>query len=328
MDALAGVTFGDSGALALLAALPLVAWFAWARERARRLRADAFASERIRGVRFPARALRPLFVTLGLGLAALALSAPRFGFELRPVLHDEGTTVIAIDVSNSMAAEDIGISRLEGAKAIARRIALEEKGRVALIAFESIGVLVSPFTTDTTAVADLIDSLVPGELALPGSDLGAAILTAVDYLEKSGGGGRREIVLISDGEDQGSLRERAVEIARERGIAVTTVAVGATEGVTIPSPRTGEPLRTEEGEIVTTRANPETLAEIAEATGGRAFVNPFDERALAAIAAKAPGEVTAEEGRMQRVPVERFQWPLAAGLLLLLAGSFANRGAE
>lgn len=327
MDALAGLSFSSPRLLALLAAIPLVVWFLFARERTRRRASDAFASERIRGVRFPIRAARPLALSAGLVLLTLALAGPRWGHELRPVIHQEGSLLLAIDVSSSMSARDLGVSRLAGAQAIAGRILQRETRRVGLIAFESIGELIAPLTSDTAAVSDLVASLTAGEISIPGSDLGAAILGGVEYLKRSGSG-PMEIVLLSDGEDQGTLLQASLEAAEEAGIPVSTITLGTASGATIPTEQ-GESLRDENGDVIRTMANPELMRSIAEQTGGAAVENPFDQESLtAAIGGRSDAELRAEQGRTRRVPVERFQWPLAAGLLLVLGASFANRGAE
>lgn len=327
MDALAGLSFSAPNLLALLAAIPLVVWFLFARERTRRRAADAFASERIRGVRFPARAIRPFALSAGLALLAIAISGPRWGFELRPVIHQEGSLLLAIDVSASMSSQDLGVSRLAAAQAVAARILDGETRRVALIAFESIGELIAPLTSDTAAVSDLVGSLTAGEISIPGSDLGAAILTGVDYLKRSGSG-PLEIILLSDGEDQGTLLEAALDAASESGIPVSTITLGTEKGATIPTERGGA-LRDESGIVVETVANPELMRRIADETGGAAVANPFEVQSLAAaIGRRLDPELRADSARTRRVPMERFQWPLAAGVLLLLGASFANRGAE
>ncbi len=325
MDAIAGVTFGEPRVLVALAALPLAAWFLLARERLRRRRADSFASERIRGVRFPARFLRPPLLVAGLALTALALGAPRAGFELRPVLRDEGSLLLAIDVSASMGAEDLGVSRLTAAKSVARSILTQQQGRVGVLEFESVGVLISPLTSDAAAVEDLVESLAPGELSLAGTDLGAAILRGTEYLA-SRTSGPRAIVLLSDGEDRGKLLDRALAEAVRLEIPVSTVLLGTAAGATIPVD--GAALRDESGRVVTTRADGAVLEKIARATGGSFVANPFDRAAFAAMEGLTPAQIVTGEGRTRRVPVERFQWPLALGLLLLFGGSFLHRGSE
>ncbi|HEY0591893.1 MAG TPA: VWA domain-containing protein [Thermoanaerobaculia bacterium] len=327
MDAVAGVTFGEPRMLVALAALPLAAWFLLARERLRRRRADSFASERIRGVRFPARFLRPPALAAGLALTAIALGAPRAGFEMRPVLRDEGSLLLAFDVSASMAAEDLGVSRLAAAKSVARGILARQQGRVAVLEFESVGLLISPLTSDADAVQDLVDSLAPGELSLAGTDLGAAILRGLEYLA-SRTSGPRAIVLFSDGENRGErgLLEKALAEAVRLEIPISTVLVGTSRGG--PIPVDGGVLRDEAGRVVTTRADGAVLARIARTTGGSFVENPFDRAASAAMKGLTPAEIVAGEGRTRRVPIERFQWPLALGVILLLGGSFLHRGSE
>jgi len=131
-------------------------------------------------------------------------------------------------------------------------------------------------------------------------------------------------VVISDGEDQGARVDEALRRLRGRGISVSTILVGTTNGSTIPRADGGE-LRDDNGEIIHTYAHPEVLEQVARATGGRFYANPFGEHDLDSLAA-APGN----KGREKNVktPIERFQWPLALAMFALLFGSFVNRGAE
>lgn len=326
VDAASLVSFADTRLLVLLAAIPLAAWFLWVRERARRRRADSFLSVRIRGERMPARLLRPWLLTAALALGFFALAGPRFGHTLRPLLHDEGALVIAIDISNSMAAEDLGVSRLSAARALVRQILEKERGKVGLVAYESVAEIVAPLTTDREAVADLAASLTTGELTLPGSNPGAAVLTSLEALRRSGSASRR-IVLISDGEDQSDLLARAIESAREARTPVSTILVGSREPSFIPVGPRGELLMDEDGEVVRTTANPAVLSHLAEATGGSFLSNPFQPQAVSSLEAAAR-DVREDDEAMQRVPSERYQWPLALSFLLFFAGSLIHRGAE
>lgn len=314
------MTFRAPMLLFCLALVPLALLFLLARERRRELLARRFVSERLRGVANPLRVFRPWLLALALAAGVIAAAGPRFGFTTVPIQEREANRIITIDVSNSMAAEDVGASRLDAAKAIAKRIIAAESGRTALVAFESSAEVESPLTTDDDAVASLVDSLQPGELTEPGTDLGGALLTSLkladsDPLQKA------DIVVISDGEDQGNHLEDAIKRLKARGIVVSTVLVGTTRGSTIPGP-----LRDEDGNIVTTYAHPEVLLHVARATGGRFFDNPFAEHALDALAASVTAG--APKSRHVKVPIDRYQWPLALALFLFLGGSFVNRGAE
>lgn len=326
MDAIAGVTFRAVPVLWALAALPLVALFFVARERTRRRLADRFVSERMRGYA-SVRTVRPFLLTLAFLLSMAALAGPRLGNRLVVVRQREANTIVAVDLSLSMAAEDVGTSRLSAAKAIIRKVVERRGGRVALVGFEGVAQVVSPLTSDQDAVLTLLDSLAPGELAEPGSDFGAAIDESL-RLAKSAGETRPEILLVSDGENRSDKLDAALRRAREANLRIDTVMVGTDEGANIPLPDApGEVLRDESGTDVVTTASAKTMQSISSATGGRFHANPFSDHQLAAVtsALSAAGQTSEQE---DRVPVERYQWPLAAAFLAFLLGSVANRGAE
>ncbi len=317
------MSFSRMQLLWLLALVPVVLVFLLSRERTRTRIARRFATERLRGAAFPARVVRPWLIAAGLALALLALAGPYAGFTLVPITAREANRVIAIDVSNSMAAEDVGTSRLSAAKAIASRLAEEQQGRVALIVFEASPEVVSPLTDDSAAVISLIDTVVPGEIGVPGSDLGSAIIAALRLIE-SDTVRKADVVVLSDGEDQGAHASDAIRQAKARGVEVSTIMIGGGEGSTIPTP--DGPLRDTSGDVVTTFARSDVLTEIAAGTGGTFLENPFAERALNPLLGAA-GAATNRETQA-RVPVDRYQWPLALAFALVFAGSVMNRGAE
>jgi Ca-activated chloride channel family protein len=317
------VNFRALSFLWLLAIVPFAIVFLILRERFRIRVARRFASEHLRGVANPARAMRPWLLALALIAAILALAGPYRGFTLVPIIAREANRVLILDVSNSMAAEDVGTSRLSAAKAIAKRLAEAQQGRVGLIVFEGTPEVASPLTSDTDAVVSLLDTLQPGEVGQPGSDIGSAVLAAMrlieaDPLQKA------DIVVISDGEDQASRLDEAMQRAKSRGVSVSTIVVGTAQGATIPTPN--GPLRDTTGDVVTTHARAESLREIAAATGGRALENPFAEHALDALLGTARS--AGAHATQARMPVDRYQWPLALAFLALLGASLANRGAE
>jgi Ca-activated chloride channel family protein len=307
----------------LLALVPFVLAALLTRERLRDRLARRFASERLRGVANPARVLRPWLLGIALGAAIVALAGPYAGFTLVPIVAREANRILLIDVSQSMAAEDVGTSRLSAARAIAKRLAEAQQGRIALIVFEAGADVISPLTTDTDAVVALLDTLQPGEVGQPGSDLGSAILAALRLIEADPAQ-KTDLVLISDGEEQGARVAEAVQRAKTLGVTVSTIVVGSGEGSTIPTP--AGPLRDTSGDVVTTYARAETLGEIARVTGGTLLENPFAERALDPILGGS------RDGTLRqthaRIPVDRYQWPLALAFVCFLGASFVNRGAE
>jgi Ca-activated chloride channel family protein len=317
------ITFASPRLLWLAVAVPIVLPFFVARERQRLATARRFVTERLRGVANPARVIRPLFLGIALLAGVLAIAGPQAGFTVVPVEQRESNRVLVIDVSLSMLAEDVGTSRLDAAKAIAKRIIAAHQGRMGLVIFEASAEVIAPLTSDGDAVGALLDSINAGEIGLAGSDAGAALVKAARLIDSDAGHGG-DIVLISDGEDQGTGTEEELAKLASRGIAVSAIAVGMTGGATIPDPAARGPLRDDSGEVVTTAAHPETLRRIAAATGGRFFDNPFAEHALDPLAASG--------GTMRRttvrLPIERYQWPLAFAVAFLFLGSLLHRGAE
>lgn len=317
------ISFREPAILWFALVSPLLVILCAMMERRRVTVARRFVSERLRGVANPSRFLRPWMLGLASLAAVVALAGPQAGFTTLPIEQRESTRVIAIDVSLSMAAEDVGTSRLDAARALARRIVEAHEGRVGLVIFESTAEVVSPLTSDDEAVESLLDTIEAGEVTTPGSDLGAA-LTQSQKLVEGDLAQHGDVVLISDGEDQGNHTEEVTARLKSRGIVVSTILIGTSQGTTIPRGERGSPLRDDNGEVVVTSAHPDALRRIAAQSGGRFFTNPFGEHDLDALA-ESRGSLRTKE---VRIPVERYQWPLAAALLLVFAGSLANRGAE
>ena len=307
--------------LALLVPFALLLFLA--RERVRASIARRFVSERLRGIANPFRSARPWLAALALLGCVVALAGPEAGFRVVPIEQHESNRVIVIDVSLSMLAQDVGTSRLDAAKAIARRIIDAQQGRVGLVIFESAAEVGSPLTSDGEAVEALLDSIQAGEVSNPGSDLSVALSAALRLVAadpaQSG-----DVVVISDGEDQGTKLDETLARLVQRGVPVSAVLVGTARGSTIPRPEGGGELRDDSGQVVTTYARPEVLQKIANATGGTFYTNPFGEHALDSLA-RAGG---VKRQKNVRVPIERYQWPLAFACLAMFLGSLANRGAE
>ncbi|MBV8544445.1 MAG: VWA domain-containing protein [Acidobacteria bacterium] len=316
------ISFRAPQLLWLALAVPVALIFFIARERQRIRIARRFVSERLRGVANPLRFVRPWLAALALLGCVIALAGPEAGFRVVPIEQRESNRVIAIDVSLSMAAQDVGTSRLDAAKAIAKRIIDAQQGRVGLVVFESAAEVVSPLTSDDDAVEALLDSIQAGEVSNPGSDLSVALMAA---LRLAGDTAQRgDIVVISDGEDQSTRLDDTVAKLAQRGVPVSTILIGTAAGSTIPRPEGGGDLVDDNGQVVTTYARPEALQKIAAATGGKFYANPFGEHALDSLAASG-GTL---KQRNIRVPIERYQWPLAFACVAMFLGSLANRGAE
>lgn len=319
-----GLTFRAGWMIAPALLIPLAAILFFRTERLRRDLAERFVAARMRGGDRRARRVRPILLTASLLAIVLASSGPRYGYSLRSIPGDDTFRVIILDTSESMAAEDVGTSRFVAARAIARQLIESSSGRVGLIVFEREADIISPLTSDLGALLVLLDSVSTGQMSEAGSDLGKALLKGVSLVEKLDRRGV-DFVIISDGEDQGHTLSNAIRKLREEQIPVSAVAIGNSQGATIPTP--DGPLRDSSGETVRTAADPERMSRIAKSTGGRLYVNPFAAASLdGLINARPPAQRT--EDRQVRVPTERYQWPLSIGLVLAFVASFLHRGAE
>lgn len=324
MDALAGLTFRDTRFLWLLALAPaVVVWLLW-REQVRVDAARRLVSERLRGSENTVRFVRPWLLALALVAGTIALAGPQYGWRTMPVNVAESNRYFVLDVSSSMDARDTGASRLDLGRSLLQQLIAGESGRVGLVIFEKDASIVSPLTTDTSAVVSLLETVRSGETDSPGSDIGNAVLAALRNSDTATGEAI-DIVLVSDGEDQGKGISTAVAESKRRGVRVHTVLLGTKEGATIPSEF--GPLQDENGREIVTKASGDTLRQLSAATGGRFVENPLSSHAISSMQETLRGAAATRAERELRVPLERFEWPLGAALAALLLAALVNRGA-
>jgi Ca-activated chloride channel family protein len=313
-----------------LLALPLAAGLElWAtsrdRERTARLVSRPLWGRVVRRPRDGWRFARLALLMLGAAGVVLALARPQWGI-LREKVEREGVdVVIALDTSGSMATEDVAPSRFFLARAALGSLLSRLGGdRMALVAFESEAYPLVPLTLDADAVGLFLETVEPGMVPAPGSSLGVGLAKGLEmFVDQE----RRNkvLVLVSDGEDLEGEVEEAVGKARAAGVVVHTVGVGTEKGAPVPDfDREGNRAgfkKDGSGTVVVSRPNPATLEAVARGTGGRSFwLTPAD-TSLSALASAIEGmeqRALAREYSYRRR--ERFQVPLAAGLLAIGVG--------
>lgn len=255
-------------------------------------------------------------------LVVVALCRPQWG-EMTQHEHARGADIlIALDVSRSMLADDLSPDRLAAAKgAVAELLPKLQGDRIGLIAFAGSAFLVCPLTSDYEAFASALAEAGPDTLPLGGTTLAGALKEARrafgDHPERG-----RFLVVISDGEDHGGdVVEAARDLAR-LGIRVHGLAVGTPEGGLIPL-ADGQFLKDRQGAIVKSRQHPGLLSAMAAAGEGRSLGLSADPLALVGLhAAEVSAGDRREIARSRRVLIERFQWPMALALFLLLLEPF------
>jgi len=321
-------------ALAPLAAAVLAAWL-WRR----RLAADAAWAARGLWSRLmptwsPGR-IQLSIACLALAIlgASLALARPRWGAGQEEVERRGVDVVFVIDSSLSMGVLDVAPSRLYVAKALLRRMARSMPGnRIGLVQTEGTGTVLAPLTLDGAVVDLLLDTVEPGSLPTPGTELAPGLDEAL-RLFGEGSEKHRVVVLLSDGEDHGGGLEQEVAKLRDGGIAVHAFGIGTPAGSPVPIPGTGNHKfkRQSDGSLVISRLHEDVLEQLARSTGGS--------YTRVTSAAADPTPVLRKIDRMEKRTIEsqvsshlaeRFQWPLglavAALLIHLAVGPFA-RGA-
>jgi Ca-activated chloride channel family protein len=208
-----------------------------------------------------------ILVAIGFGIVVLA--RPQFGTKVEKVDKKGIELVIAIDVSNSMLAEDIKPSRLAKAKQMLTRIIDERRDdKVAIVVFAGEAFIQLPLTPDNQSAKLFLETIDPSLVPVQGTAIGSAIDISMSCFSNDTDIDKA-IVLITDGEGHEGDAERAVALAADQGVHVNVVGIGTTEGAMIPvSPGSNNMKRDTQGQPVVTKLNEEMCRQIAKAGKG------------------------------------------------------------
>ncbi len=266
------------------------------------------------------------FVKAGLTLLSIlflivALTGPQYGFKWEEVEQRGVDIIVALDCSKSMLAEDIKPSRLERAKReIVDLLSMLKGDRVGLAAFAGTAFLQCPLTLDYSAFYIFLKALTPDFLPRGGTDLSAALMTAISGFERESRA-EKAVIIITDGENTGDDPRDAVARARKEGIKVFAIGVGTQGGVPIPD-EAGGYKKDDSGRIVVSRLDEDLLKRIAGDTGGvyvRSVAGDMDLEAIYENEIRGKMEsVTLTMGK-RKVWQDRFQWFLVMAIVALVA---------
>ena len=223
---------------------------------------------------------------LAVGLLALAWANPQMGAKKQTATQKSADVFIALDISQSMLAEDVAPSRLELAKSFVRKLVQALEGeRIGLIYFAGDAFLQMPLSTDYAAATMFINDASPDLITAQGTAIAPAIHLASRSFDPEPGGGRA-LILITDGEDHDADAVSRAAEAYHDGIVVFAVGAGTEVGGPIPlgvASADGAYKRDEQGEIVRTRLNGSLLQNLASSGGGVAYRITQGDAAIAAI---------------------------------------------
>lgn len=267
-----------------------------------------------------------LFVS-GILATCIALSNPQWGFKKEKVDRKAADVYIALDISNSMLAEDVPPNRLERAKKFAGELIEQLKGdRVGLILFAGSAYLQMPLTTDYAAARVYLRSANPSNAGTQGTAIGEAIELGMRTFDERSAS-NRALVVITDGENHEEGAVEAMEIAREAGVVPFIIGVGSEAGGYIPMMIRGREdyKRDENGSPVRTRLNEDVMRELVRTGGGRYF-NIADGDAVIASIREGISQLEKKdiEERSFSEYESYFQYFLFLGIVLFIANELIS----
>ena len=225
--------------------------------------------------------LKLFFLAFGLVLCVIALLRPAWGHDETETQVEGRQVYIALDVSKSMRAQDIGPSRLEAAKnKIMRLLSQLACEQVGLILFSGSAFVQCPLTTDYGTLRLFLDAVDVESIASGTTALDKAIITATQAFKRSESAVKSKLLVVcTDGEDFSKGAMQAGAQAAQNGIHVITLGVASQEGAPIPLDEVVHGSgyqKDEQGAIVISRLDSRLLTELADVTGG-SFVQATDD---------------------------------------------------
>ena len=269
----------------------------------------------------------------GVALCAVAVLRPQWGTKDIEVTARGIDIVFCIDTSKSMLAEDVQPNRLERVKQDVRYFVdrVVEQDRIGLAAFAGTARVFCPLTLDRAAFDLFLDELDVTSISKGGTNVRAALEEAV-FAFGDDERNHKAIVLFSDGEGHDGVPEKILEEARRRSIRVYTVGIGSTDGERIPI-RDAEGnktwLKDTDGDIVTTRLDDRLLKTIAQKSLDGAYTHlAGGRRNLERIYQDNLSKIEQRELKSRKAVrrLDRYQWFLAPGLILLLLSGVIQDG--
>jgi Ca-activated chloride channel family protein len=268
--------------------------------------------------------IKNVFTILIFTLLIIGIANPQIGTKMEEVKREGVDLMIAIDLSNSMLAEDIKPNRLEKSKlAISRLIDKLEGDRIGLIVFAGEAYVQLPITTDYSAAKLFLSTVNTNIVPTQGTEISKAIDLSVQSFDMENAQ-NKAIIIITDGESHDEKAIESAEKAQELGVFVHTLGMGLSKGGPIPiynkyGNQTGY-RKDREGNTVVSKLNENLLQQIASAGLG-IYVRANNSKAgLSALFAEINKMEKKEIGTMVFTEYkDRFQLFIGFALLLLLA---------
>jgi Ca-activated chloride channel family protein len=328
------MNFASGKILWLLLVIPpvMVAFFFWSWHVRRELMAQFIQARLlpglIAGVSARRQKIRAALVIGAVACFIVALARPQWGYFQEEVPQRGLDIIVAIDTSKSMLANDISPNRLARAKLAAMGLMQESQSdRLGVVAFAGSAFLECPLTVDSGAFQQSVDALNVNAISEGGSSLAEAIDTAANAFKE--GDNYKVLVLFTDGEDN-DTGDAGVEDAAKRaakdGLKIFTVGIGTAAGELLQyRDQNGnvQYVRDDQNNVVKSHLNESLLRKIAADAGG-AYYSLSGANTMEALYQRSLAPLPKSEAKEAFVkrPYERYHWPLALGIVLLIAEMF------
>jgi Ca-activated chloride channel family protein len=209
--------------------------------------------------------LVPLLFSIGYAIAVFALAGPAFRQLPEPLSRSESALIVALDLSDRMRSTDLKPDRLSRARyKVADLLDARTEGQTALIAYAGDAFTVAPLTDDARSLRDLLASLVPETMPVPGQRTDRAIALAQKLLHDAGYAEGR-LLLVTDRADERALA--AAERAAESGLSIAVLGVGTAQAAPVALPQGGF-VQDENGDVLLPNLDEGSLRELATAGDG------------------------------------------------------------
>ena len=208
-----------------------------------------------------------LLLITALSSLILTLARPQFGSKISHEKRNGIEAIIALDISNSMLAQDVQPSRLDKSKLMIENLINSFiNDKIGLVVFAGEAYVQLPITSDYVSAKMFLNDITPNLISAQGTDIARAIRVSLSSFTQQKGVGKA-IILITDGEDNEGGALEAVKEAKEKGVNVFILGVGDSKGAPIPLGN-GEYLKDNHGQTVMTALNEKMCKEIAQAGSG------------------------------------------------------------
>ena len=265
--------FEDPIYLYLLVLIPILALIRFISYRNQRKRLRKFGDPSLLKALMPdVSRFRPVvkfwILEAALALLIVMLARPQMGTKISHEKRVGIETIICMDISNSMRAEDIVPSRLDRSKMMVENLVEHfTNDKIGLIVFAGDAFVQLPITSDYVSAKMFLSSIDPEMIAAQGTDIATAIDMATHSFTQEEGIGKA-IIVITDGEDHEGGALQAAEAAKDAGMRVYVLGVGSSKGAPIPIPGTNDFMKDNTGNTVMSALNEEMCKQVAQAGGG------------------------------------------------------------